>query len=495
MRPAPHHTRQQALTATGNAHLHAWATQLLAHPLPGLLDVVPAYTTLYVEYDADRHTGHDVRAWLARHEPPPGASGSGRHVTLRVRYDGEDLPDIAARTGLSEQDVVALHAAAPYRVYAVGFVAGFPFLGEVPPALRLPRRDTPRARVPAHSVAIANAQTGVYPVPSPGGWHLLGHALDAVYDPHRPDPFLLHPGDTVTFTPTLHGDVPAPPAPLDVLPAHPRHPTLHVDRPGPLDLVQDEGRFMGGRHGLVRAGYAHRPAAHTAHRLLGTPVTAPLLELHLGGPTCTVLRDTTLSVTGNGPQASLDGTPVPAWSSFAVRAGQRLTFRPGRDGRVSYLALPGGLDATPFLGSASTDLRASIGRPLRAGDTLGSAEARRPLPGRTYRPHAAPGPLRLLPFPDHDPHVLATLLAHPWTVQDADRMGVRLHGHALAGGETLSQGNPVGSVQVPPGGQPLILLHDKGTLGGYSTPARVHPHDLWRLADLRPGDPLHFRPA
>jgi len=74
-------------------------------------------------------------------------------------------------------------------------------------------------------------------------------------------------------------------------------------------------------------------------------------------------------------------------------------------------------------------------------------------------------------------------------------MGVRLHGHALAGGETLSQGNPVGSVQVPPGGQPLILLHDKGTLGGYSTPARVHPHDLWRLADLRPGDPLHFRPA
>ena len=224
-------------------------------------------------------------------------------------YDGEDLPSVAAATGLSVPEVVALHSGTPYRVYAQGFVAGFPFLGEVAPALRLPRRASPRAHVPAHTVAMAASQTGVYPVASPGGWHLLGHALEAVYDPNRTEPFLLGPGDTVRFMPAA-GPIPPPIVPLELLPASPACPLLQVERSGPLSLVQDAGRLLAGRFGLVRGGFVNVQAAQIANRLLGNAPDSPLLELHLGGPSCVALRDCTLAVSGLGPQARPDGLPA-----------------------------------------------------------------------------------------------------------------------------------------------------------------------------------------
>ncbi len=515
MRPAPLYRRLDELTPEGNSYLHAWAANLLADLLPGVLDIVPAYASLYLEYDADLLTGRQAEDWLDGHEPAgqdmadqgttdqgTAAQGTaaGREVRILVRYDGEDLPGVAAATGLSVPEVIALHSGTPYRVYAQGFVAGFPFLGEVAPALRLPRRASPRAQVPAHSVAMAAAQTGVYPVASPGGWHLLGHALEAVYDPNRAEPFLLGPGDTVRFVPA-EGPVPPPISPLELLPAAPAHPLLRVDRGGPLSLVQDAGRVLAGRFGLVRGGFASPQAAQIANRLLGNVPDAPLLELHLGGPGCTVLTDCTLAVSGSGPQVRLDGVPAVPWSSFRARAGQRLDFRASGPGRVSYLAFAGGLDTARFRGSASTDLRGGIGRALRAGDVLGAAQTgqfqtRQLLPGRRFVPVSRPGAsFRLLPMPGGDALVLAALCRSVWTAGDGDRMGLRLLGPALPGGETLSEGSPVGTVQVPPGGQPIILLHDKGTLGGYSKPARVHPGDLWRLADLRAGERIRFRPG
>ena len=500
MRPAPLYRRLDQLTPEGNSYLHAWAAILLADPLPGILDIVPAYASLYLEYDADLLTARQAEDWLDGHAPAgQGATvqgtAAGREMRIPVRYDGEDLDEIALATGLSVPEVIALHSGTPYRVYAQGFVAGFPFLGEVAPALRLPRRASPRAHVPAHSVAMAASQTGIYPVASPGGWHLLGHALEAVYDPNRAEPFLLGPGDTVRFVPA-EGQIPPPISPLELLPAAPVYPLLQVKRSGPLSLVQDAGRVLAGRFGLVRGGFASQQAAQIANRLLGNAPNSPLLELHLGGPSCTVLTDCTLSVCGSGPQARLDGVPAPPWSSFRARAGQRLDFRAGKAGRVSYLAFAGGLECRLFRGSASTDLRGGIGRALRAGDVLGAAGARQPLAGRRFTPVLPPGAsFRLLPMPGGDAQALAALCHSVWTAGDGDRMGLRLLGPAVPGGETLSEGSPAGTVQVPPGGQPIILLHDKGTLGGYSKPARVHPGDLWRLADLMAGERVRFRPG
>ena len=126
---------------------------------------------------------------------PPG----GRAVELPVVYDGEDLPEVAARTGLDVAEVVARHTAPEYTVACLGFTAGFAYLEGLDPALHLPRRDSPRARVPAGAVAVAGDQAGVYPRPAPGGWHLLGRTAASVFDEAADPPALLAPGDRVRF--------------------------------------------------------------------------------------------------------------------------------------------------------------------------------------------------------------------------------------------------------------------------------------------------------
>jgi KipI family sensor histidine kinase inhibitor len=125
----------------------------------------------------------------------------GRLAEVPVRYDGEDLPAVADRLGLAVDEVVARHTAPTYTVACLGFSRGFPYLDGLDPVLRLPRRDTPRPRVPAGSVAIAADQAGIYPLASPGGWHLLGRTDVPLFDVHRQPPALLAPGDRVRFVP------------------------------------------------------------------------------------------------------------------------------------------------------------------------------------------------------------------------------------------------------------------------------------------------------
>jgi inhibitor of KinA len=114
---------------------------------------------------------------------------------------GPDLADVAAFAKVTEDEVVRLHSATTYRVYIVGFVPGFPYMASVHPHLALPRRTTPRTRVPAGSVAIAAGQTGIYPIETPGGWHLIGRTRVKPYDASRAEPFLFKPGDRVRFHP------------------------------------------------------------------------------------------------------------------------------------------------------------------------------------------------------------------------------------------------------------------------------------------------------
>ena len=194
-----------------NARLHALHRALRADLLPGVTDLSPSYVNLYVEYDEALIDTEAVRGWAQKHlrTCEDGAAAGSRLIEVPVRYDGPDLPDVAGRTGLSEAEVIRQHCAPDYHVYAVGFTPGFPFLGEVAEVLRLPRRSTPRANVPFNAVAIANAQTCVYPLPSPGGWNLLGTALTTIYDPNRQEPFLIAPGDRVRFTPSARRDAAA----------------------------------------------------------------------------------------------------------------------------------------------------------------------------------------------------------------------------------------------------------------------------------------------
>jgi KipI family sensor histidine kinase inhibitor len=168
-------------------------------------EVVVGYAALTVWYDALRT---DYAVIAAALEPildqTPAAARAAdtpREHRIPVRYDGPDLAEVADRTGLTVSEVIDRHSNRWYEVYLIGFVPGWAYLGDLDPALVLPRRSVPRTRVPAGSVGIAGAQTGVYPLATPGGWHLLGRTSIVLFDPNAEPPALLAPGDRVRFVP------------------------------------------------------------------------------------------------------------------------------------------------------------------------------------------------------------------------------------------------------------------------------------------------------
>lgn len=185
-----------------NGRVHACVRHIARAAWSEVIDIVPAYSSFAIHYDPLRLTSAEItdRVRAALHDVPradPAAEGS--LVTIPVRYDGPDLEAVADATRRSVEEVIALHCAGSYHVYMMGFAPGFAYLGDLDPALHLARHATPRTRVPRGSVGIAGAQTAVYPVETPGGWHLIGTTDLALFDALRDPPALLHSGDRVKF--------------------------------------------------------------------------------------------------------------------------------------------------------------------------------------------------------------------------------------------------------------------------------------------------------
>jgi inhibitor of KinA len=184
------------------------ASALEAAAPPGLVDLVPAYTTLLVAFDPTLAEPDALAAMVRRLAAEPvGGAAPARLVTLPVAYGGDlgpDLGDVADLIGLAPGEVVARHAAGPpegYLVVCLGFAPGFGYLLGLPPELAVPRLATPRTRVPAGSVAIGGDQTGVYPLPTPGGWRVVGRTPVPLFAPTAAEPFLLRAGDRLRFDP------------------------------------------------------------------------------------------------------------------------------------------------------------------------------------------------------------------------------------------------------------------------------------------------------
>ena len=183
------------------------AGELRSASVTGLGEVVASYASLALFYDplvvSFAELLANVKPLVEQSLPAPAVTDfvEPRTVHIPVRYDGEDLGVVAERTGLATTEVIALHSEREYHVYVIGFVPGFAYLGELHPSLVLPRRSEPRKRVPAGSVAVAEAQTGVYPFSTPGGWHLIGRTDVKMFDPSSTDPALLRVGDRVVFDP------------------------------------------------------------------------------------------------------------------------------------------------------------------------------------------------------------------------------------------------------------------------------------------------------
>jgi KipI family sensor histidine kinase inhibitor len=182
------------------------AQGIIDRALPGVLDVIPSYATILVEFDLITADIPAIEQAIgeATAAVEHGAGAPLRRVTIPVCYGGElgpDLDELAAAKRISAGEIVALHSGASYLVAVMGFSPGWAYLLGLPEALTVPRRSSPRVRVPAGSVATAGGQTGIYSQPTPGGWWLLGRTPARMFDLERADPFLLHAGDEVRFMP------------------------------------------------------------------------------------------------------------------------------------------------------------------------------------------------------------------------------------------------------------------------------------------------------
>jgi biotin-dependent carboxylase-like uncharacterized protein len=244
---------------------------------------------------------------------------------------------------------------------------------------------------------------------------------------------------------------------------------------------------------MAQSGPLDPRAARLANALCGNPPGTTLIESTLNGPKLTALTALTVGAAGRGLTLELDGERV-GQVTTKVRQGQTLRMRATGNGVRGYLAVAGGFETDAFLGSASVDRYGLIGRPLRAGDLLGLARDDTAPLEMQARAQEVPYHLviRLHRGPQWSEEAERALTQAPFTVATGDRMGVRLEGPEVPGGELLSESPPPGAVQVPSGGAPILLLADRQRSAGYDKPAVIHPDDLSLAGQLRPGEAIRF---
>jgi KipI family sensor histidine kinase inhibitor len=502
---------------------------LTDRPVAGVGPTVPGASTLLVVHDPARVDRTALEGLLAARlgaHGPAADAGPPRTLDLPVVYDGTDLADVADLLGTSVEEVVRRHTEAVWTVAFMGFAPGFGYLTGTDAGLVVPRRDVPRTRVPAGSVALAGAYSGVYPREGPGGWQLLGRTGAVLWDLDRDPPVAWAPGDRVRFRAVrdVVRTVPARDGTDGVVPSHapaadgaPGRAAVEVVDPGTHSLLQDLGRPGLADLGVGASGAADPRSLRAALRAVGTRPDDAAVETH-GGLRLRARGTLVVAVTGAAAPVTVrspDGRDRPVSRAHAVRLadGEDLAVGAVERGLSVYVAARGGLAATPVLGSRSTDLLGGIGpAPLAVGAVLpvgpppGGAVAAddggAPDPGAL----PAPGDVVRLPVtlgPRDDwftAAALRLLLTQEWEVTAlADRVGTRLHGAVpldrrpeAVGRELPSEGVGTGGVQVPPGGQPLLFGPDHPQTGGYPVVAVVAASHRWLLGQLPEGARLHF---
>lgn len=489
----------------------ALSAAVRAEAWPGVVDVAGGFTSVVVTVEPRRVDPDALAEPLAALGADPPPLPPGRRVVLPASFDGEDLAEVAAAAGCSEEAVVEMLTAAELTVAVVGFSPGFAYLSGLPePLQRVARRPAPRPSVPPGSVALAGGLAAVYPHATPGGWQLVGRTERTLFDPDHPPFSLLGPGDRVRFTPVDPAASGRRPAPARRRPWRVAGTAaLAVEDPGLLSLVQDAGRTGVAHLGVSRAGPADPVSHRLANELVGSPADGACLEITARGPVLVSRSDLHVAVVGGDPRVEVDGREVPVGRVVPLGAGQRLVVGTTTDGWRAYLGVEGGLAPAPVLGSRATDTLAWIGPgPLVPGDELAVGHRHRPLGGHLP---AHPGwpppdgrPLRVLPGPDSGwfpPGEFERLAGARFAVEaPSNRVGVRLRpldgaGPSRRPGELASHPMVLGAIQVPPAGHPVVLGPDHATLGGYPVLAVVIAADRAVLGQCRPGDEVRLVPV
>ncbi len=466
--------------------------------IPEIVDVVVSFETIAAHFQPMH--GERVFQYLTDlkfEDIPNDEEISFSEMVIPVCYGKVDeLDRLAGQLGITVPELIGLHSGAVYTVAAIGFSPGFPYLFGLPEKLHVPRLSDPR-RVDAGSVAMAGGQAGIYPNASQGGWHVLGKTQVRLFDPDREEPSLLSPGDRVRFQAVESVESGDAESDEEILPDG----EILILDPGPMTSVQDHGRYGHQEIGVSPGGAVDPTMAAIANRLVGNRDDAAVLECTMAGPKLKFLNG--MRVAFVGWRDERNGRPL------SVRAGEVLDLSKPTISLRGYIAVAGGIDMPMVLGSRSTDLRGGfggfMGRQLRQGDSLPVGEA-------------SPGPVRgswYVSCPDQvstslEVRFLRGVQAH-WFAEKSrkefvesvyrisptsDRMGTRLDGAVLKlkePREMVSQPVVFGSIQVPPSGQPIVLMSERQTIGGYPQIGHVISADLPRIARAWPGTSIRFR--
>ncbi|MGE3477495.1 MAG: 5-oxoprolinase/urea amidolyase family protein [Rhodospirillaceae bacterium] len=485
-----------------------------AAPLAGVREVVPAARTLLIRFDPEATDRRALSAALAGLDLSGRRAQRGEVFDIPVVYDGEDLGDVADILGCAVKDLVTRHTEATYTVAFTGFAPGFAYMTCDDPTFDVPRRKSPRVRVPAGSVALGGKFCGIYPSESPGGWRLLGRTPVKVWDAGRARAAMLAPGDRVRFQRADKTVIVAKPAQRKPAVKRATEGLLvtRADRPA---LFQDLGRPGYADQGVGESGALDRTGLIEANLCVGNARNAAALEVTFGGFGLKADRNITLAVTGAPcPLAVQSANGRRHWAPlarpFELEAGDELMLEAPSAGMRSYLALRGGFDVARLLGSASTDTLAKVGpAPVMRGDLLApanlpagdlNAAAPRhrhiPKPGDTVTLDVVLGP-RTDWFAEES---LALLFAQEWKVTaEANRVGIRLAGaralEKCGTAELPSEATALGSIQVPHSGQPVLFLADHPLTGGYPVIGVVARHHLDLCGQLPGGAKIRFKPA
>ncbi|WP_258006645.1 carboxyltransferase domain-containing protein [Arthrobacter sp. AFG20] len=528
-------TRTVLAELSGTQDVLALQAALLEAPFSGQQDVLAAAETVMVRAESPAAARRIGQALLQLDLTAP-AEQAGGLVVIDTVYDGEDLAEVGKLTGLGADGVIAAHTGQVWTVAFAGFAPGFGYMVGENQSLEVPRRSSPRTAVPAGSVALAGNYSAVYPRKSPGGWQLIGRTGAKMWDLDRPEPALASPGHRVQFRAVREVVQLAPQGSQDSGQQTATATTsgLRVLSPGIHSLIQDLGRQGHSALGVSAAGALDRASLRRANRLVGNAPSAAAIETVAGGLRVQAIGDQVLAVAG-APSALTVVTPsatpsetetgdpqngdaqktaearqrtVPVAAPFALLDGEILTIGVPDAGFRSYVAVRGGVDAPPVLGSRSTDTMSGIGpKPLAAGQVLpsgGAAES-----GVVGSPEIQPEypgegvtllDIILGPRADwFDQAAIDSLCAQDWTVKpESNRVGMRLQGTPLERsrtGELPSEGTVAGAIQMPPEGLPVLFLADHPITGGYPVIGVVVDHQLDLAAQVPIGGSIRFRIA
>jgi antagonist of KipI len=286
-------------------------------------------------------------------------------------------------------------------------------------------------------------------------------------------------------------------------------PLFQVKKPGLLTTIQDEGRIGYQQYGIVAAGAMDPFSMNISNLLVGNPKNEAVLEITLMGPVLTVLEDTVIAICGGNLSPKVNGKTVSMWKSFVVKKGQQIEFGQPKEGARAYLSTAGGFDVPRIMGSKSTYLKARIGgldgRALQKDDILYGIEERPMKSGRSLHGDEIPTyqkevDIRVVLGPhlsDFSDEAISTFLSSSYEVTpQSDRMGYRLKGPKIehkTSADIISEAIPLGGIQVPANGEPIILMADRQTTGGYTRIATVISSDIPLLAQALPGAQIRFK--